>query len=193
MRTSICILIASALAVPGCKGETVTKDNPQTVADLDACKKNLDEKDKLIKAEEAENASLMRGGGTGSGAEILVTFQNNILTVKPAADGEPQHPIPDAQTAAASQQFLDLVGKSRGGIQKCYQLALKKRSDLQARTITLNISATFAQSGAYHDSSFAPSLGDVFDACMKTLASKWTLPANSPAMTFRAPVSLTPS
>jgi hypothetical protein len=192
MRTSIWILIASAVAVSGCKGETVTKENPQTVAELDACKKNLDEKDKLIKAEEAENASLMRGSATSSG-EILVTFQNNILTVKPAADGEPQHPIPDAQTAAASQQFLDVVAKSRGGIQKCYQLALKKRSDLQARTITLNISATFANSGAYHDSSFAPSLGDVFDACMKTLASKWTLPANSPAMTFRAPVSLTPS
>jgi hypothetical protein len=189
MRTSICILIA---LLAGCKGETVTKDNPQTLADLDACKKNLDEKDKLIKAEEAENASLMRGG-TGSGAEILVTFQNNILIVKPAADGEAQHPIPDKETAAASQEFLDLVAKSRGGIQKCYQQALKKRSDLQARTITLNISATFAQSGAYHDSSFAPSLGDVFDSCMKTLASKWTLPANSPAMTFRAPVSLTPS
>jgi hypothetical protein len=188
MRTSICILIALA----SCKGETVTKDKPETLAELDACKKNLDEKDKLIKAEEAENASLMRGG-SGSSAEILVTFQNNILTVKPAADGEAQHPIPDKETAAASQEFLDLVAKSRGGIQKCYQLALKKRSDLQARTVTLNISATFAQSGAYHDSSFAPSLGDVFDSCMKTLASKWNLPANSPAMTFRAPVSLTPS
>ncbi len=187
-RTSIVILILLA----ACKGENVAKENPQTQLDLDACKKNLAEKDKLIEAESAENATLMRGG-TGSGAEIIVTIEGNVLTVKPAADGEPQHPIPDKATAAASQEFIDLVAKSRGAIQKCYTLALKKRSDLQARTITLNISATFAQSGAYHDSSFAPSLGDVFDSCMKTLASKWTLPANSPAMTFRAPVSLTPS
>ena len=187
-RTSIAILLLLA----ACKGETVTKDNPQTVAELDACKKNLGEKDKRIEAEEAENASLLRGGG-GSGAEIIVSIEGNVLTVKPAADGEPPHPIPDKATAAASQEFLDLVAKSRGAIQKCYTLALKKRSDLQARTITLTVSATFAQSGAYHDASFSPSLGDVFDSCMKTLAAKWALPANSPAMTFRAPVSLTPS
>jgi hypothetical protein len=186
-RTSIAILLLMA----ACKGETVTKDNPRTLSDLDACKKNLAEKDKRIEAEEAENASLLRGNG--SAAEIIVTLEGNVLTVKPPGPGEPQHPIPDKVTAAASQQFIDLVARSRGSIQKCYELALKKRSDLQARTITLTVSATFAQSGAYHDASFSPSLGDVFDACMKTLASKWTLPANSPAMTFRAPVSLTPS
>jgi hypothetical protein len=188
-RTSIVILILLA----ACKDNTAPKENPQTQLDLDACKKNLAEKDKLIEAESAENATLMRGGSGGSGAEIIVTIEGNVLTVKPAADGEPQHPIPDKATAAASQEFIDLVAKSRGAIQKCYTLALKKRADLQARTITLTVSATFAQSGAYHDASFSPSLGDVFDSCMKTLASKWTLPANSPAMTFRAPVSLTPS
>jgi len=178
------------LAVIGCKGETITKDNPQTLADLDSCKKNLAEKDKLIDAERAENATLLRGG---SAAEIIVSIEGNVLTVKPAGPGEPQHAIPDKATAAASQEFLDLVAKSRGAIQKCYTLALKKRSDLQARTITLTVSATFANSGAYQDASFSPSLGDQFDSCMKTLASKWALPPNSPAMTFRAPVSLTPS
>ncbi|HEY3804614.1 MAG TPA: hypothetical protein VGL61_18490 [Kofleriaceae bacterium] len=184
-------VISLMLLAAGCKGETVTKDNPQTLADLDNCKRSSAEKDKLIDAERAENATLLRGGG--SAAEIIVSIEGNVLTVKPAADGEPQHAIPDKVTAAASQEFLDLVAKSRGGIQKCYTLALKKRSDLQARTVTVTVSATFASSGAYQDASFSPSLGDVFDSCMKTLASKWTLPANSPAMTFRAPVSLTPS
>jgi hypothetical protein len=189
-RTSLFPLML--LAVAACKGETVTKDNPQTLADLDSCKKNLAEKDKLIDAERAENATLLRGGG-GSGAEIIVSIEGNVLTVKPAAAGEAPHPIPDKATAAASQEFIDLVAKSRGGIQKCYTLALKKRSDIQARTITLTVSATFATSGAYQDASFSPSLGIEFDSCMKTLASKWNLPPNSPAMTFRAPVSLTPS
>jgi hypothetical protein len=169
-RTSIVILILLA----ACKDNATPKDNPQTQLDLDACKKNLAEKDKLIEAESAENATLMRGGSGGSGAEIIVTIE-------------------DKATAAASQEFIDLVAKSRGAIQKCYTLALKKRADIQARTITLTVSATFAQSGAYHDASFSPSLGAEFDSCMKTLASRWTLPANSPAMTFRAPVSLTPS
>lgn len=193
MRTSnVRVLGAALLALGACKGETKLVDRPETLQELEQCKKSADEKDKLIKAEEAENASLMRGGG-GSGGEIVVAFENNILTVRPAGAGEPAHPIDDKVAQAASKQFLDVVSRSRGEIQKCYEQALKKRSDLQARTITLTVSASFAQSGAYQSSAFSPSLGDAFDQCMKTVASKWTLPQSSPAMTFRAPVSLTPS
>ena len=191
-RTSIVIVILWASTFAGCKGDPVVRDNPQTLTDLDNCKKNLDEKDKLVKAEEAENATLMRGSATAG--EIVVTIEGNALTVKPAGPGEPAHPIDDKAAATESREFLDLVAKSRGAIQKCYQLALKKRSDLQARTVTLTVSASFAQSGSYHDASFSPSLGDPFDQCIKTVASKWAMPTASPAMTFfKAQVSLTPS
>jgi len=185
----IAILLAS-LPVMGCKGETVTKPDPQTQSDLDQCKHNLEEKDKLIKAEEEENARLMRE--KGSGGEIVVTIEGNALTVKPATGGT-VHPIDDKVAAAASKEFLDVVAKSRGAIQKCYEQALKKNTGLQAKTVTLTVSASFAQSGSYRDSNFSPSLGDTFDACIKTVASKWVLPQNSPAMQFKAQVSLTPS
>jgi hypothetical protein len=185
-RYSIVIL----LSVLGCKGETVVKPDPQTQSDLDQCKKNLEEKDKLIKAEEEENASLMRQ--KGSGAEIVVSIEGNALTVRPGAPGEVR-PVDDKVAAAASKEFLDVVAKSRGAIQKCYEQALKKNSGLQARTVTLTVSASFANSGAYRDSAFSPSLGDTFDNCIKTVASKWALPQSSPAMTFKAQVSLTPS
>ena len=102
-------------------------------------------------------------------------------------------PIDDKATAAASKEFLDVVAKSRGAIQKCYEQALKKNTGLQAKTITLSVSASFSNAGAYKSASFSPSLGDTFDNCIKTVASKWQLPANSPAMTFKAQVSLTPS
>lgn len=187
------ILIAIILLAAACKGETVVKDKPETLAALDGCKKSLAEKDKRIDAEEAANADLWKSGA-GSGGVVTVVVEGTNFTIKPLAAGEAPHPIADAATIAASREFVNLVERSRGSIQKCYTLALKKHTELQTRgTITLTVSATFAQSGAYQDASFSPSLGDPFDSCMKTLASKWTLPTNTPAMTFRAPVTLTPS
>jgi len=186
-RTSILILVG----LLGCKGETVTRDNPDTLRDLDVCKKTLDEKNKLITALQEEAARSKPAG------EIVVAIEGNALTVKANPGGgtaTPTGPRPtDAQAAAASQQFLDVVAKSRGAIQKCYEQALKKNQGLQGRTITLTVSASFANSGAYQNATFSPSLGDVFDTCIKGVASKWALPQNSPAMTFKAQVSLTPS
>ena len=194
-RTSIvtCLvtsLAALALGSSGCKGEKVIVPDPQTKADLDQCLKDKAEKDKLIKAEEDENARLMRE--KGSGAEIVVSIEGNALTVKPGGPGE-VHPIDDKVVGEASKEFLNVVAKSRGAIQKCYEQALKKTTGLQTKTVTLTVSASFAQSGAYKNASFSPSLGDTFDNCIRTVASKWVLPVNSPAMTFQTQVSLTPS
>lgn len=185
-RTSLVILFG--VLATGCKGETVVKDNPDTLRDLEVCKKTLDEKNKLIAALQEESARQKPGGG-----EIVVAIEGNALTVRPAVAGSAPRPIDDKAAAAASKEFLDVVAKSRGAIQKCYEQALKKNSGLQARTVTLTVSASFSAQGAYQTSSFSPSLGDTFDTCIKTVASKWALPQSSPAMTFKAQVSLTPS
>jgi hypothetical protein len=182
-------LLFVLLAV-GCKGETVVKPDPQTQSDLEKCQKALAEKDKLIKAEEDENARLMRekqGGG-----EIVVALEGNVLTVKPGKPGE-VHPIDDKVAKEASQQFLAVVGRSRGEIQRCYEQALKRDQSLQARTVTLTVSASFGQAGTFNAMTSAPSLGGEFDNCLQKVAKRWTLPQTSPAMTFKAPVSLTPS
>ncbi len=190
LRQTIAILLFSAVA-PGCKGETVVKPDPETQRELDVCQKTLEENKKLAQALQDENARLMRGSG---GTEIVVAIEGNALTVRPGKPGEVR-PIDDKATAAASKQFIDVVQKSRGAIQKCYEQALKKDTSLQARTVTLTVSASFSNQGSYQNSSFhaTQNLGDTFDSCMKTVASKWQLPQNSPAMTFKAQVSLTPS
>ena len=174
----------------GCKGDAVVKVDPQTKEELDRCAKEKTEKDKLIKAVEDENARLMRE--KSAGAEITVSIEGNALTVKPGAPGEVR-PIDDKAVGEASKEFLNVVAKSRGAIQKCYEQALKKNTGLQARTVTLSVSASFAPSGQFKSSNFAPSLGDTFDSCIRTVASKWVLSTTSPAMTFKAQVSLTPS
>jgi hypothetical protein len=194
MKRHITIVLSSMLAaVPlvACKGETKTVPDPQTKADLDACRKNGEEKDKLVKAMQDE-ADFAKSHAAGGG-EITVVIEGNALTVKPAAQGAPQPPVDPKVAAAASKEFLDLVAKSRGAIQKCYEQALKKNAGLQAKTVTMTVTASFGNSGAYKDSAFSPMLDSTFDTCMKTIAGKWVLPTNSPAMNFKAQVSLTPS
>jgi len=192
-RTSIAIavLLVSALAL-GCKGEKVIQPDPKTQDDLNTCQKNLAEKDKLVQALKDDNARLQLNSGSAS--EVAVTFDGSCdkLTVRPPKPGEVR-PTDDKATAAASKEFINLVEKSRGSIQKCYEQALKKNTGLQAKTVTLSVSASFAPSGQFKSSNFAPSLGDTFDSCIRTVASKWTLSSTSPAMTFKASVSLTPS
>jgi len=192
-RTSIAIavVLVSALAL-GCKGEKVIQPDPRTQEDLNTCQKNLGEKDKLIQALKDDNARLQLGAGSAS--EVAVTFDGSCdkLTVRPPKPGEVR-PVDDKATAAASKEFINVVERSRGAIQKCYEQALKKNTGLQAKTVTLSVSASFAPSGQFKSSNFAPSLGDTFDSCIRTVASKWALPTNSPAMTFKAQVSLTPS
>lgn len=184
------VIVLSALIANGCKGDTVTKPDPQTQADLDQCRKDKDEKDKRIAALQDENAQLMRE--KGSGAEIVVSIEGNALTVKPHTGGGAP-PIDDKAAAAASKEFLDVVARSRGAIQKCYEQALKKNSGLQAVTVSMKLSASFGASGEFSRMSTTRSLGDTFDGCLHAVAQKWKLPAAPAAMTFQASVSLSPT
>nr|HEX4317478.1 hypothetical protein [Kofleriaceae bacterium] len=188
MKRFIAMLLV--LSVAGCKGETVIKPDPNTESELDKCKKDRDDLTAYKKKLEAENADLMnRGSG---GGEIVVTIEGDL--VKPikgslggtGVAGEPNVPV-DPKAAIA---FQNVVEKSRGAIQKCYEQALKKNSTLR---VTLTVMASFTATGAYRQASFQPSLGDAFDNCMQSIATHWNVPTNSPSMTFRAQVQLTPS
>lgn len=191
--TTSLVSFAAVALVAGCGEKKVIQPDPQTKADLDACISAKSEKEKYCTSLQDEVARLTREQGSGGGGEIVVSIEGNALTVKPAKPGEPARPIDDKAAGEASKQFIDVVAKSRGAIQKCYEQALKKDSSLQARTVTLTVSASFSNAGAYKSASFAPSLGDAFDQCIRSVATKWQLPTNSPAMTFKAQVSLTPS
>lgn len=180
------------LGLVACKGKEVIKPDPQTEKALKDCNDGKGEKDKLIAALQEENAKLM----ANKGGELVVTIEGADIKVRGSASGGGGGggaPVDDKATAAAAKEFLDVVAKSRGEIQKCYEQALKKNSGLQAKSVTLMVQASFAPSGAFKNSSFSPLLGEPFDGCMKRVSTRWALSQSSPAMTFKAPVSLTPS
>lgn len=182
----------AALALGACKNPE-PKDKPETLAKLKDCEDKtagLADKDRLIQQYEAEIARLKLEGGA---KELVLTIEGDALTVKSRPQGAGGPPVDDKTAAALSQNFIDVVNKSRGSIQKCYEQALKKNTGLQARTISLTVSASFQPSGAYSRSTFSPPLGDAFDGCMKSVATRWKLPAASQGMTFQATVSLSPS
>jgi hypothetical protein len=191
MKASAAIVLA-LVCVVGCKGETKYKDSNETLAKLDNCNKQLTAKDDLIKSYADKQAELE---ATLKNSEIVVTIEGDALTVRPGHNGNGNggDHVDDETAKALSADFLDQVQKSRGAIQKCYEQALKKNTGLQARTISLTVSASFQPSGAYSRSSFQPALGDAFDGCMKSVAGRWKLPAASQGMTFQATVSLSPS
>jgi hypothetical protein len=187
---SLVVCLAAATLGAACKGETVYKDTPDTLDKLANLQKELDAKKSLLQQKDDEIAECQR---KATGGEIVVTIEGDALKVKPGHSGGGTPGVDEATTAKQSQAFLDMVQRSRGAIQKCYEQALKKNSALQARTVSLKLSAKFAATGDFNGSSFDPSLGDVFDNCLRTVAGRWKMPAAPAAMTFQAHVSLSPT
>lgn len=184
------LLVVAASALSGCKGKVEVRPDPKVADDLKACLVREEEHKKLIASYEAE---IRRHGDAAAAAgEVVVRFENDVLAIKPAAPGA-STPIDPKVAKEQSEKFVDVVTKSRGAIQKCYEQALKKDSSLQSSTVTVNLSASFSAAGQFQSLSLSRSLGGTFDACVRAVAAKWQIPATKQAMTFKAPVSLTPS
>ena len=191
IRQSLVLVLSLAV---GCKGETKIQDNPQTKADLDACLTAKADKEAMNAKLLDENAKLLKGNTQNASSEIVVTIQGDVLTVKPGGGGGNAGPPVDPKVSSAlSSQFIDIVRKSRGSFQKCYEGVLKKRSDLQAHAQMITVTASFDKQGVYKNATFAPSLDATFDNCVHGIAIHWALPATSPAITLQAPIELKPS
>jgi hypothetical protein len=176
--------------IAACKGETVVKIDPQTKTELDNCLEAQKDQKKLIASLQEENTKLQ----TKTTDTITVAIEGNILTVRPGKPGSAPPPMDDKATKLASQEFINVVYKSRGAIQKCYEQVLKKTPSLQSKPVRLTVQASFAPAtGSYQNASFSPTLGDTFDNCIRAVATKWALSQRAPSMNFQASVELTPS
>jgi len=194
IRTSSAILVLvlvllAAAGGLGCKTKEVTKADPEVARKLTDCERDREEKDKYIAKLLEENTRLQvqKGGG-----EIVVTIQGGTLTVRAGQPGGTL-PVDEKVAAAGAQEFLGMVERSRGAIQKCYEQALKKSSGLQSQEVSLTVYATFSPTGTVATSSSSPSLGEPFDGCFKQVAQKWTVKGSTSTMTYRSVVQLKPS
>jgi hypothetical protein len=188
MRTPSVSLVSLLALLAGCKTKEVVKPDEETAKQLAACKQSVEDKDKLIALLRNENADLQirKGGG-----EVVVKIEGGNTTVT-AADGG-NLPIDQKVAAAGAQEFLGIVEKSRGSIQKCYQQVLKKSEGLQGKPVSLTVQATFTPQGEVASATSEPSLGPQFDGCLKLIAQKWMVKGSSTSMTYRQVVQLKPS
>jgi (2Fe-2S) ferredoxin len=187
--------LALLVTAAGCKGKTIYKDTPETLEKLTALEGQMKAKDDLITSLRKENADLTLGAGGGTAGELewVFTIEGDALTIK-ARPGGGGSGVPDDSVATGSaDQFLDIVEKSRGSIQKCYENALKKSTGLASRTVNLKLVASFGSTGAFRNVSFSPDLPEAFDSCLRTVASRWKMPAAKGSMRFQASVKLTPT
>jgi hypothetical protein len=194
--------LIAVLAI-GCKGSTEYKDTQATLDKLGQLQGQLADKDKYIQQLRDQNAALERNGiagGSGSASgqgddANTWTFEidGDVLTLKAKPSGGGSPPLEDAASTALVNQFTDIVQKSKGAIEKCYELALKKSAGLQTRTVDLTVSASFNSKGDFKSVSFSPDLATGFQGCLRDVASKWTLGAAAAGRTFGAVVKLTPT
>jgi hypothetical protein len=184
---------AVAVAVVGCGGKTEVKADPQMEQDLKACRTALSDKQELLALLEKENADLKLGSTTD---EVVVKIEGNVLEVAagsaPGPNRRAEDPKGDAKDAELYDAFVNQVKGSRSAIKLCYQSALKKNTQLQARTVPLTITVDFTSGGAMSSAVFNPRISATFDKCMEAVARGWKLPAAPRKISFQSTVTLTP-
>jgi hypothetical protein len=178
-----------AAVLAGCKGETKIQDNPQTLKALQDCQQGRTDKETYIKELEARLYDLEHKAAGDS--EVVVNISGDKLTITGQGPSV-RAGGPAAPDEELFESFVKQVQQSRGSMQRCYQSALKKDTNLQARTMTMDVQVRFTPAGKVSQASFSPRISDSFDTCMSTVAKRWQLEGASSPIVFRQPITLTP-
>lgn len=196
---SMRIAAAFLIVLGACKGKVEYKDTQETLDKVAGLESQLKDKDTYLQKLRDENAELKRGGDPSAvpgDNEFVFTIVGDTLslTAKPSHGGGGGGGTPDDATATAlGNSFFDMVQKSRGPIQKCYEIALKKSNALATRTVNLKVVASFAASGTFKQVSFSPDLPAGFDSCLRDVASHWKMTEAKSSGTYQASLKLTPT
>ena len=189
-RLLLVVAMTLAAAGVGCKGEPQIQPDPETLKQLEACQQLAGQKDDYIKDLEKRLAELEMNGG---GDAVVVNIEGEAMKITgKGPNRRAGKPRGETDGTKLYEAFVASLKRSRGGIQKCYQNALKKNSSLQARTVTLKINVNYRVNGAVKSATFNPRISSEFDQCMGGITKRWTLPAMARAVTFNYKQTLTP-
>jgi hypothetical protein len=189
--------VAAVLASAGCTSNTVEKDSPETLARLADYERAIADKDTLIKqltarVTELDEAVVIKlqapeaDGAPGPIVEIIGRGPH-ARTSGAAAIGEP--PRADVEVYKA---FVARVDGSHGEMRKCYEVALKRDSALQARAVTVTVRVKFYSTGKVASATFAPSISPEFIRCAQAAARSWSLDRLPEAISVEYQIRLAP-
>ena len=104
--------VAMAVALgagTGCKGKTVTKDAPETLAALDDCRAKVKDQDELRALLEKELAELKLGATTDE--TVVVSIEGDTLNIKAGSGKGPNRGEPrgNAKDEALYAEFVKAV------------------------------------------------------------------------------------
>lgn len=197
----ILLLLSVAVAGAGCKAKVEYKDRQETLDRLADLEKAVKDKDALINQ---LNRKVVDGG-----EGVVISMEGPKQNGEPGAIMEIRGRGPHGGGGGAAgggaagggdsaadtqlyEAFIKQISQSRGSMQKCYETALKKRSDLQARPVTLNIQVDYRTSGKVSATHFNPRISEGFNRCMKVVAERWSLPKMPRVASFNYRTRLVP-
>lgn len=161
----------------GCKSKAVEKDSAETIARLADYERAIADKDTLIKQLNAQIAGL--------GDSVVVTLEGREADGTPgpiaeisgrgphARSGDPGSE-PNPSDVEVYKAFIARVDGSHGRMRKCYEAALKKSSDLQAKSVTMVIRVKLFTTGRVGAVTFQPEISPDFVRCASAVAQGWT-------------------
>lgn len=191
------IIAVLAVAGPACSSKSVEKDSPETLAKLADYERAIRDKDALIRqlsarVDELDEAVVIKMEGPSEdgspGPIVEITGRGPHARAAAAAPGAPA----DKDDVAIYEAFVSRVEGSLGGIRKCYEGALKRRSDLGAKSVMLTISVKYFNTGKVARARFSPPITPDFDSCVGAIARTWTLDGLPEAVSFNYRTRLKP-
>jgi hypothetical protein len=195
-------LLVLAAAACGAEGKTTANDD-RILGELATCKEERDKVKGSLKTCTDKFAALNQesGGGDAGPEELVVRVENEQLTIvgrqrggKPLPNGGGGAVALTDEEQAVTESVTSLIRASKSAIERCYVQALKANEDLENRAITLDIKVLVSPDGRVSHPSLSPRVSQQFDACMKTVASKWKVKAyKGKAFPIVVPIRLQPA
>ncbi|MCC6746591.1 MAG: AgmX/PglI C-terminal domain-containing protein [Deltaproteobacteria bacterium] len=175
--------MTAALAVGmGC-GEKPTECVDKSKPALDSCQAKLEQLQNDVNKIKLQLAQALQNPGS-------IKVDPSVLTI----DGKPIKVEKGTPEGALTQdQVIATLKQNKGGLQPCYQRALKRDSSLHHRKLVVNVGFQVQSTGAPANITITPNHNSEMVECMKKAIRRWKFPTfTGQPVGVESPVTFTP-